>query len=66
MRVAARGEMELIHDLAYPLPVIVIADLLGIPTSDRARFKELVGHAGRPARSVASGRGPGADRARLQ
>ena len=31
--------MELIHDLAYPLPVIVIAELLGIPTADRDRFK---------------------------
>jgi cytochrome P450 len=37
--VAARGEMELIHDLAYPLPVIVIAELLGIPTADRDRIK---------------------------
>ena len=37
--VAARGEMELIHDLAYPLPVTVIAELLGIPIDDRVRFK---------------------------
>lgn len=37
--VAARRSMELIHDLAYPLPVIVIAELLGIPTADRAQFK---------------------------
>jgi cytochrome P450 len=37
--VAPRRSMELIHDLAYPLPVIVIAELLGIPTSDRAQFK---------------------------
>lgn len=33
------GNMDVIHDLAYPLPVMVIAELLGLPTSDRARFK---------------------------
>ncbi|MFD1147920.1 cytochrome P450 [Saccharothrix hoggarensis] len=30
---------ELVRDLAYPLPVIVIADLLGVPSSDRELFK---------------------------
>lgn len=34
------GQMDVIADLAYPLPVIVIAELLGIPTADRARFKQ--------------------------
>lgn len=34
------GEIDIIHDLAYPLPVMVIAELLGLPASDRARFKE--------------------------
>src|SRR5512145_885223 len=37
--VAARGEMELVHDLAHPLPVIVIAELLGVPLADRERFR---------------------------
>ena len=37
--VADQGRMDVIGDLAYPLPVIVIAELLGIPTEDRARFK---------------------------
>ncbi len=38
-RVAPAGRMDVIHDLAYPLPVIVIAELLGIPSQDRAKFK---------------------------
>lgn len=33
-------EMDVIHDLAYPLPVMVIAELLGLPVEDRARFKK--------------------------
>ena len=36
---ASNGHMDIIDDLAYPLPVIVIAELLGIPPEDRARFK---------------------------
>lgn len=32
-------EMDVIHDLAYPLPVMVIAELIGLPASDRAKFK---------------------------
>lgn len=35
-----KGEMDVIHDLAYPLPVMVIAELLGLPASDRTRFKQ--------------------------
>ena len=34
------GMVDLIHDLAYPLPVMVIAELLGLPASDRDRFKK--------------------------
>jgi cytochrome P450 len=34
------GRMDVIRDLATPLPVIVIAELLGIPGADRERFKE--------------------------
>lgn len=33
------GRMDVIRDLAYPLPVIVIAEMLGIPPADRDRFK---------------------------
>ena len=34
--------MDLVADFAYPLPVIVIADLLGIPASEREVFREWV------------------------
>ena len=33
------GRMDMIADLAYPLPVIVIAEMLGVPTEDQERFK---------------------------
>jgi cytochrome P450 len=36
----AAGEMDVIRDLAYPLPVTVIAELLGIPAERRADFKQ--------------------------
>jgi hypothetical protein len=36
---AGKGEMELVRDLAHPLPVIVIAELLGVPLEDRERFR---------------------------
>lgn len=37
--VVPAGSTDLIEQLAYPLPVIVIAELMGIPAADRARFK---------------------------
>jgi len=36
----AGTKIDMIHALAYPLPVMVIAELLGLPVSDRARFKK--------------------------
>ena len=40
-RVAERdGQFDLIADLAYPLPVVVIAELLGVPPEDRSVFHE--------------------------
>jgi cytochrome P450 len=40
--VAGKDELELVADLAYPLPVIVIAELLGVPSGDRDLFKKWV------------------------
>ena len=37
--VAARGEADLIEDLAVPLPIQVICELLGVPASDRDAFR---------------------------
>lgn len=34
------GRMDMVRDFAGPLPVIVIAELLGVPASDRMLFKE--------------------------
>ena len=36
----AKGSFDIIQDLAFPLPVIVIAELIGVPTQDREYFKD--------------------------
>src|SRR5438876_8475244 len=33
------GQIDVIKDLAYPLPVIVVAEMLGIPSAERDDFK---------------------------
>ncbi len=38
-QVAAAGQMDVVRDLVYPLPVTVIAELLGIPAELREDFK---------------------------
>ena len=38
--IASRGTADLIQELTYPLPVIVISELLGIPAQDRDLFKQ--------------------------
>ena len=43
------GEMELMSELAYPLPVIVISEMLGVPDKERS---ELMGWAGDIARTL--------------
>jgi cytochrome P450 len=52
----ASGEMDAIADLAFPLPITVIAELLGVPLSDREYFRQAASDfAGlEPARSAAA------------
>jgi pimeloyl-[acyl-carrier protein] synthase len=38
-RVGDAGEMDVVEDLAYPLPVTVICELFGVPERDRDRFR---------------------------
>lgn len=35
-----REEFDLIADFAYPIPAVVIAELMGVPREDRDKFKE--------------------------
>ncbi|QBD83421.1 cytochrome P450 [Ktedonosporobacter rubrisoli] len=39
-QIVAKGEMDVIRDLAIPLPITVIAELMGIPAERRADFKQ--------------------------
>jgi len=39
-RLARGRQADLIAEFAYPLPVIVIAEMLGVPARDRAQFQE--------------------------
>lgn len=35
-----KGEMEFVRDIAVPVPMQVIAKMLGVPTKDHAKFKD--------------------------
>ncbi|CAM5322136.1 cytochrome P450 family protein [Streptomyces fumanus] len=66
---AGRGEADLIHEYAFPLPIYAICDLLGVPREDQDDFRDWAGmmirHGGGPrggvARSVKKMRGYLAD-----
>jgi cytochrome P450 len=37
---AQRGSLEVIEEFAYPLPVVVICEMMGVPVEDHEKFKE--------------------------
>jgi pimeloyl-[acyl-carrier protein] synthase len=39
-QVKAAGRMDVVADLAYPLPVIVICEMVGVPPEDRDKFRD--------------------------
>ncbi|HEY8985523.1 MAG TPA: cytochrome P450 [Streptomyces sp.] len=56
-RFAEKGEADLIHDFAFPLPIYAICDLLGVPREDQDDFRDWAGmmirHGGGPRGGVA-------------
>ncbi|MFB6441515.1 cytochrome P450 [Streptomyces sp. NPDC056411] len=40
---AGRGEADLIHEFAFPLPIYAICDLLGVPEEDQDDFRDWAG-----------------------
>jgi cytochrome P450 len=46
-RVEAEGRMDVVHDFAFQLPVVVICEMLGVPTEDLHRFYDWAHHSSR-------------------
>ncbi|MFG2002761.1 cytochrome P450 [Spirillospora sp. NPDC048911] len=42
-RIAAAGQVDLVEELAFPLPFAVISNMLGMPPTDHVRIRELSG-----------------------
>lgn len=43
-KVQHKGEMNLIEDFAFPLPIRVICEMLGVPVKDQFKFQEWSNH----------------------
>ncbi|GAA3380614.1 cytochrome P450 [Streptomyces racemochromogenes] len=56
-RFAGRGEADLIHEFAFPLPIYAICEMLGVPREDQDDFRDWAGmmirHGGGPRGGVA-------------
>ena len=56
-RFCARGEADLIHEFAFPLPIYAICEMLGVPREDQDDFRDWAGmmirHGGGPRGGVA-------------
>lgn len=44
--VAPAGKMDFMADFAYPLPLLAIAEMMGVPASDLSRFQKWAGDIG--------------------
>jgi cytochrome P450 len=60
---AAAGQLEVVSQLAYPLPVRIISELLGVPVEDHPRF---AGWSARLAHSLQPGFGVAPEQARAR
>ncbi|WP_399089940.1 cytochrome P450 [Streptomyces sp. BBFR2] len=55
---AARGEADLIHEFAFPLPIYAICDLLGVPREDQDDFRDWAAMMLRHTKPGGTGGGP--------
>ncbi|MBB1252586.1 cytochrome P450 [Streptomyces sp. OF3] len=54
-RLAAGGPVDLVDTFAFPLPVLVIGEVLGVPEADRSALREWTYRVGSPADALPPG-----------